>query len=100
MARRNGRPGSWLIPDDYYGFVRFNSQLRYDYWGALAQKPLKRNLQEIASPLNDPQPVDPVRGPNYEIVNSATTAVVPQFVGVTSVPTNTDNAAYQSGAVT
>lgn len=100
MARRGGRPGSWLIPDDYYGFTSYNTKLRFDYWGQLAAKPLKRNLQEIATPLNDPVPVNPVRAPNYEVVDSSTTAVVPQFVGTTSVPTNTDNAAYQSGAVT
>lgn len=100
MARRNGRPGSWLMSDDYTGFVRYQSELKQDYWGSWAQKPLKRNLQEIASPLNDPVPVNPLRGPNYEYVNPAITTVAPQFVGKTTVPTNNDNMAYQSGAVT
>lgn len=100
MARRNGRPGSWLATDDYTGFTRYVSELKRDFWGSLAVKPLKRNLQEIASPLNDPRPVNPYRGPNYESVNPLTTTVAPTFVGYTNVRTSHDNAAFQSGAVT
>jgi hypothetical protein len=100
MARRGGRPGKWLIPDDYYGITRYNNEVRTDYWGNLATKPLKRNLQEIATPLNDPEPVQPVRAPNYEVVNPATTDVVPTFVGSTTSHTNLMSAAYQAGAVT
>ncbi len=100
MARRNGRPGAWLMSDDYTGFVNYASKLKRDFWGAYAVRPLKRNLQEIASPLNDPAPVYPYSGPNYEYIDPAITTVIPQFVGKTTVPTNTNNMAYQSGAVT
>lgn len=100
MARRNGRLGSWLATDDLTGFVVYGSQLKRGFYGELSRKPLKRNLQELASPLNDPTPVNPYRGPNYEIVDSSTTTVAPQFVGDTSVPTNRNNAAIQGGAVT
>jgi hypothetical protein len=98
--RRNGRKGDYLATDDNTGFTVYGSKLRKGYYGEYAVRPLERNLQEIASPLNDPVPVEIYRGPNYEIVNPATTAVAPQYVGNTTVPTNRDNAAIQSGAVT
>ena len=100
MARRGGRKGDWLATDDDTGFTVYGSRLKRGFYGEYSVKPLKRNLQEIASPLNDPAPVNPYRGPNYEEVNPATTTVIPQFVGTTTVPTSTDNMAYQSGAVT
>lgn len=100
MARRGQKKGDWLFSDDYTGFTVYASKIKRDYWGAYTVKPLKRNLQEIATPLNDPQPVKPVSGPNYETVNSATTGVLKQFVGNTNVPTDRDNPAYQAGAVT
>lgn len=95
MARRNGRPGQHLATDDYFGFTVLASKLRKDFWGSYAVKPLERNLQEIASPLNDPRPVDLYRGPNYE--NSAPNVGynAPEFVGLTNVPTNPNNAAIQ-----
>lgn len=99
MSRRGGRKGDYLMTDDYTGMTRFASQLKRDYWGAFAEKPLLRNLQEIATPLNDPQPVLDYRGPDYE-ASPANPTVAPTYVGYTNVPTSHDNAAFQSGAVT
>lgn len=99
MARRRGKPGSWLMTDDYFGFVKYGPQLSKDYWGMFAKKPLLRNLQEIATPLNDPQPVQEYRGPNYE-APPVNPTVAPTFVGYTNVRTSHDNAAFESGAVT
>lgn len=94
MARRNGRKGDHLATDDYTGFTVLASRLQRDYWGSYAVKPLKRNLQEIASPLNDPQPVSIYRGPNYEITNGCVGEVAPVYVGNTTVPTSQANAAF------
>lgn len=100
MARRNGRPGAWLMTDDDTGFTRYNSQLKRDYWGNYAEKPLERNLQEIATALTDPYPVFPVRGPQYETVASVSALVsAPTNVGVTSIPTNLTAPAIQAGVV-
>lgn len=97
MARRGGRPGSWLATDDYTGFTVYSNKLQRDYWGALTVRPLQRNLQEIASPLNDPLPVDPYRGPNYEIMpDFCLGELAPLYVGTTNVPTNRNNAAFQA----
>lgn len=93
--RRNGRKGDWLATDDYTGFTTYASKLRRDYWGSYAQKPLLRNLQEIAAPLDDPQPVPLYRGPNYESFNPCDAELAPEFVGNTNVPTNTSNMAAQ-----
>lgn len=95
MARRNGRPGAHLAVDDYTGFVCYASELQRDFWGSLAKKPLLRNLQEIASPLNDPQPVDVYRGPNYEDSSECPGSTAPFYVGKTTIPTNPNNAAVQ-----
>lgn len=99
MARRNGRKGDWLVTDDYYGITCYASELRRDYWGAYAKKPLKRNLQEIASPLNDPAPVPFYRAPSYERYSICDIETAPATVGNTSVPTNTDNPAMQSAGL-
>lgn len=96
MARRGGKPGAHLATDDYTGFTVYADKLRRDYWGSLAVHPLERNLQEIASPLNDPQPVDVYRGPNYESSSPNVGYNAPKFVGNTTVPTNPYNAAIQS----
>lgn len=88
MARRNGRPGDYLMSDEYYGFTRYASQLKRDFWGAWAQKPLERNLQEIATPLDDPQPVAYFNGPTYEYTTACSAELAPIFVGNTNVPTN------------
>lgn len=96
MARRAGRKGDWLATDDYTGVTRYASQLQYDYWGALTKNPLLRNLQEIASPLNDPKPVPYYRGPNYEASRDCIGEVAPLTVGLTTVATNQNNAAFQA----
>lgn len=96
MARRGGRPGDYLMVDDYYGFTKFASQLREDYWGNYAEKPLLRNLQEISFPLNDPQPVPIFRGANYEFTPVCVGETAPKYVGNTLIPTARDNAAVQA----
>lgn len=95
MARRNGRKGDYLLTDDYTGFTVYGSQARKDYWGNLTRIPLLRNLQEIASPLNDPAPVIEYRGPQYEQSVPCDYEIAPNFVGLTNVPTNMDNMAVQ-----
>ncbi len=95
MARRGQRQGEWLATDDYSGFTHFASQLKKDFWGSYATSPLKRNLQEIASPLDDPRPVPFYRGPNYEITNGCIAEIAPTYVGLTTVPTNSNNMAFQ-----
>lgn len=97
MARRRGKIGEWLSTDDWTGFTTYSSQLHKDYWGSLTKKPLKRNLQEIATPLSDPRPVDFFRGPNYETYpTECIGGAAPLFVGNTNVPTNQNNAAFQA----
>lgn len=95
MARRRGRPGDYLATDDYTGFTHYASELKQDYWGAYAHKPLLRNLQEISQPLDDPGPVPFYRGPNYETTTGCIAEIAPPFVGHTTVPTNPNNMAYQ-----
>lgn len=100
MARRNGRKNDHLATDDYTGFTVYASKLRRDFWGAEATRPLLRNLQEIAYPLNDPAPVSVYRGPNYEAwPYDAFGFIVPIDVGYTNVPTNRNNAAIQALAL-
>lgn len=94
MARRSQRKGDHLATDDYTGFTVFASKLRRDFWGSYAVHPLKRNLQEIASPLNDPVPVDIYRGPNYEFTPACVAETAPFFVGNTNVRTSQNNAAF------
>ena len=88
MARRNGRKGTWLATDDYTGKTVYANKLQIDYWGNYTTKPLKRNLQEIASPLNDPQPVPFYRGPTYEAVSTNSVTTLPTYVGLTNVKTS------------
>lgn len=95
MARRAGRKGDYLMVDDYFGMTCFASELRKDYWGSYAKHPLNRNLQEIASPLNDPEPVIIFRGPNYETSRNCIGENAPRFVGNTTVATSQNNAAFQ-----
>lgn len=96
MARRNGKKGTWLATDDYTGFIKFATKLKLDFWGAYAEKPLKRNLQEIAKPLNDPEPVPFYRGPNYETSPTCLGELAPLYVGLTSIRTNQNNAGIQA----
>lgn len=95
MARRNGRMGSWLVTDDYFGTTRYAEEIKRDYWGSYSRKPLLRNLQEIATPLTDPQPVSIYRGPSYEITPVCVAETAPLYVGNTNIPTSTSNAAMQ-----
>lgn len=88
MARRNQRRGDHLATDDITGFTVWASQLRKGYYGEMAVRPFKRNLQEIASPLNDPAPVSVYRGPNYESFESCDAETAPLYIGNTTVPTN------------
>lgn len=96
MARRGGRKGDYLATDDLTGFTTFASKLKRDYWGNYAVRPLKRNLQEIAFPLNDPAPVSLYRGPNYESTPTCIAETSPIYVGLTTVFTNINNAAIQA----
>ncbi len=95
MARRGGRKGDWLATDDYTGFTVYASKLKRDYWGNLTVSPLLRNLQEIASPLNDPEPVPYFRAPSYEFTPPCVGELAPAYVGNTTVPTNQNNMAFQ-----
>lgn len=96
MARRRGKKGDYLISDDYTGFTTYRSQVKEDYWGNLTVKPLKRNLQEIASPLNDPVPVTVYRGPTYEQVNPCNFEIQPLFIGKTNIRTPNNSPATQA----
>lgn len=84
--RRRGRPGDYLLTDDWTGCTIYHSQARKDYWGNLSQICLKRNLQEISSPLNDPYPVKEYRGPEYEQTNACDFETQPNYIGNTLVP--------------
>lgn len=95
MARRGQRRGEWLVTDDTLGWTIYSSQARLDYWGNRTKIPLERNLQEIASPLNDPEPVPFFRGPAYEYTPPCLSEVAPAYVGNTNVPTNPNNMAFQ-----
>lgn len=96
MARRGQRRGDWLATDDWTGFTEYASKLKLDFWGNRSRIQLQRNLQEIASPLNDPEPVPFMRGPSYETSRGCVGELAPQFVGNTTVPTNPNNAAFQA----
>lgn len=86
MARRRGKPGSYLMADDYSGFTVYRDQLQEDYWGSYSKKVLKRNLQEISSPLGDPFPVSVFRGSFYEATTACQFEVSPLFIGKTNKP--------------
>ena len=76
------------MTSDYTGFTRYASKMREDFWGnyGTEREILKRNLQEIAEPFDDPHPVDIYRGPNYEKVDTCALALSPSTIGVTNVP--------------
>jgi len=98
MARRGGKKGEWLFTDDWTGFTSYSSKAKLDYWGNLvAGKPLQRNLQEISSPLNDPQPVAFYRGPQYEATTGCDFETQPLFIGKTTIPTKPSQATYIMG---
>lgn len=85
MARRRGRKGEYLASDDLTGFTHYRSALKLDYWNNLVKRPLLRNLQEIATPLNDPRPVPIYRGPVYEHTEACDFELQPLFIGTTNV---------------
>lgn len=87
MARRSGKKGQWLVTDDYTGKTTYASKVHQDYWGNYVESPLKRNLQEIASPLCDPQPVPFYRGPTYEVTTPFFADTPPYYIGLTSIRT-------------
>lgn len=97
MARRNGRKNSYLMSSDYSGNTIYASQAVKDYWGeyGLRREVLARNLQEIATPLNDPYPVPIYRGPLYEKTTACIGEQVPLYIGTTTrrFPTNNDTVA-------
>ena len=95
MARRNQRKGDHLFCDELTGFTTYASRIRTGYYGERAVKPLKRNYQEIASPLNDPLPVQLSSGSNYETYNICNLEMAPLYVGTTTIRTNTMAAALQ-----
>lgn len=86
MARRNGRPGAYLMTDDTSGTTQYANKLKTDYWGNETKFGLIRNLQEIASPLGDPYPVSRYRGPQYEATNGCMFETSPIFIGNTTRP--------------
>lgn len=86
MARRRGRPGSYLMSDDYTGVNTYREKLKQDFWGDYSRHPLQRNLQEIAKPLNDPYPVPVYNGPEYEQTNACDFELQPQYIGRTFIP--------------
>lgn len=97
MARRGGRKGEYLMSDDYTGFTEYSSKLKRDYWGNWAVKPLERNLQEIAKPLLDPQPVPNYNGPTYEVIpNPCIFETQPAYIGLTTRPTLNTSPATQA----
>lgn len=86
MARRRGRPGDYLMTDDYYGTTTYRSKVTEDYWGSYSRRPLQRNLQEISQPLDDPYPVPIYRGPGYEQTNACDFELQPNYIGNTYTP--------------
>jgi hypothetical protein len=86
MARRRGRPNNYLMVDDNTGFTTYADRLQQDYWGNWSKYGLKRNLQEISSPLGDPYPVPVFRGSQYEATTACQFELQPRFVGKTTKP--------------
>lgn len=91
VMRRRGRPGDYLITDDITGCTTYHSKVRKDYWNNLTEVVLKRNLQEISQPLNDPYPVKEYRGPQYEFTDACMFEMFPNTIGNTLVPFNKAN---------
>lgn len=84
------------MTSDYSGVTCYRSQLKKDYWGDYGEFNLKRNLQEVSSPLNDPYPVKEFRGASYENVNPCDFELAPVFIGKTAIPFPQNSAALQS----
>lgn len=97
MARRNGRPGTHLVIDQYTGFTTYRERVSRDFWGSWAIKPLKRNLQDIATPLLDPYPVDVYTGSAYETYETPCIFErIPFYIGTTNIRTPTTSPAAQA----
>ena len=97
MARRNGRPGDYLFADMYTGFTKYRTQVRKDFWGSFAERPLLRNLQEIATPLLDPYPVGDYSPGTYEQIDECVLNSTPPFIGKTNIPTPIGPAVQNAG---
>lgn len=74
------------MTDDNSGFTTYNDRVQRDYWGNYTSYGLKRNLQEISSPLNDPQPIPIYRGPDYEQTTACQFEITPLYIGKTTRP--------------
>lgn len=88
MARRNQRRGDHLVTSDYSGCTTYASRVVQDYWGDWGEprEILKRNLQEIATPLCDPYPVFLYIGPMYETADPCGFEMQPAYIGKTTIP--------------
>lgn len=96
MARRRGKPGDYLFTDYYSGATIYASQAKKDYWNNYTKNPLERNLQEIAVGLDDPFPVQPYSGPQYEVSVPCDYEIIPLFIGNTNVRTPNSAPAVQA----
>lgn len=97
MARRNGRKGDYLYTSDYTGVAGYASRMQKDYWNDYNDgKILQRNLQEIATPLNDPYPVPMYNGPDYEKGVECASEIIPLFIGRTTRRTPTGTTTIQA----
>lgn len=97
MARRNGRKGDYLFTSYYSGVTGYASKMKKDYWGDWGdRKILERNLQEVATPLNDPYPVPFYSGPMYEQTGPCIGEESPLFIGKTNRPFPNNSAASQA----
>lgn len=97
MARRNGKRGDYLYTDDYTDTADYASRMRTDFWNdRTSGKILLRNLQEIATPLNDPYPVPIYSGPSYEQTNGCIAESIPIYIGNTTRPFPTNSAVVQA----
>lgn len=72
------------MTDDSSGFTTYADKLQTDYWGNETAYGLKRNLQEIATPLGDPYPVSRFRGPQYEYTDGCSFETSPIYIGKTT----------------
>ena len=90
--RRGSRVGDYLAVDDESGFVRYRSQLKKRWDGALVGREgwETRHPQEFVKAKADPYPVPDTRA---EPLVLAAANVIPEYVGNTPVLTQTHNAA-------
>lgn len=91
---RNRHRNDWLTVDDYSGFVRYRSQLSFDEYGFLTERPDIYNQQKSIRAFSDPYPVNPVR-PN-ELPEAQN--YVDFTIGVTNVPVNKNSIGWWMNA--